>query len=79
MKMRQSVAEFERAFHEHTHTDRKRRHEVRHEAIKRTQKRYAEQHEQHQFRRFVTLMVVFTLTVVLTSWGMFEVLSSIMS
>jgi hypothetical protein len=79
MKMRQSVAEFERAFHEHTHTDRKRRHEVRQDAIKRTHKRYAEQHEQHQFRRFVTVMVVFVLTVVLTSWGMFQILSSIMS
>ncbi|MGK2878957.1 MAG: hypothetical protein ACSLFF_10365 [Solirubrobacterales bacterium] len=79
MKMRQSVAEFERAFHEHTHTDRKQRHEVRHEAIKRTQKRYIEQHEQHQFRRFVTLMVVLVATVVLVSWGMFQVLSSIMA
>jgi hypothetical protein len=79
MKMRQSVAEFERAFHEHTHTDRKRRHEVRHEAIKRTHVRYREQHQQHQFRRFITLMVVLVATVVLTSWGMFEVLSSIMS
>ena len=79
MKMRQSVAEFERAFHEHTHTDRKRRHEVRHEAIKRTNKRYAEQHVQHQTRRFITLMVVFTITVILTSWGMFQILGSIMS
>ncbi|MBJ7457766.1 MAG: hypothetical protein JHD02_01120 [Thermoleophilaceae bacterium] len=79
MKMRQSVAEFERAFHEHTHTDRKRRHEVRHEAIKRTQKRYAVQHEQHQFRRFVTLMVVLVATVVVVSWGMFQILGSIMA
>lgn len=79
MKMRQSVAEFERAFHEHTHTDRKRRHEVRSEAIRRTQVRYHEKHVQSQFRRFVTLMVVLTATVVLVSWGMFQVLSMIMS
>lgn len=79
MKMRQSVAEFERAFLEHTHSDRHQRREVRAEAIKRTKVRHREKHEQHQFRRFVTLMVVFTLTVVLTSWGMFQVLSSIMS
>jgi len=79
MKMRQSVAEFERAFHEHTHTDRKRRHEVRSEALKRTQVRYAERHSQHQFRRFVTVMVVLVVTVVTVSWGMFQVLSSLMS
>jgi hypothetical protein len=52
---------------------------VRHEAIKRTQVRYREQHQQHQFRRFVTLMVVLVATVVITSWGMFQILSSIMS
>lgn len=79
MKMRQSVAEFERAFHEHTHTDRKRRHEVRSEAIKRTKVRHREKHEQHQFRRFVTLLVVLTSTVVLVSWGMFQVLSMLMA
>ncbi len=79
MKMRQSVAEFERAFLEHTHVDRRRRHEVRTEAIKRTQTRYRERHEQHQFRRFVTLMVVLTATVVLVSWGMFQVLSMLMA
>lgn len=79
MKMRQSVAEFERAFHAHTHSDRKRRHEVRAEAIKRTKTRHRERHEQHQFRRFITLMVVLTATVVLVSWGMFQVLSMLMA
>lgn len=79
MKMRQSVAEFERAFHEHTHTDRKRRHEVRHKAIKRTKERHRERHEQHQTRRFFTLLVVLTATVVLVSWGMFQVLGMIMA
>lgn len=79
MKMRQSVAEFERAFYEHTHTDRKRRHEVRSEAVKRSQVRYAERHQQHQFRRFVTVLFVLVVTVVLVSWGMFQVLSALMS
>lgn len=79
MKMRQSVAEFERAFHEHTHTDRKRRHEVRKEAIKRTQVRHRERHVQSQFRRFVTLMVALVATVVVVSYGMFQVLSLLMS
>jgi hypothetical protein len=79
MKMRQSVAEFERAFLEHTHLDRHKRHEVRSEAIKRTKVRHREQHEQHQFRRFVTLLVVLTATVVLVSWGMFQVLSMLMA
>lgn len=79
MKMRQSVAEFERAFLEHTHLDRSRRHEVRAEAIKRTKVRHREQHEQHQFRRFITLLVVLTATVVVVSWAMFQVLSMIMA
>lgn len=79
MKMRQSGAEFERAFLEHTHVDRRRRHEVRTEAIKRTRDRHRERHEQSQFRRFVTLLVVLTATVVLVSWVMFQVLSSLMA
>lgn len=79
MKMRQSVAEFERAFLEQTHSDRHTRREVRAEAIKRTKVRHREKHEQHQFRRFVTLLVVLTATVVLVSWGMFQVLGMLMS
>lgn len=79
MKMRRSVAEFERAFLEHTQEGRSERHEVRSEAIKRTKVRHREQHEQHQFRRFLTLIVVLTATIVLVSWGMFQVLSMIMS
>ena len=79
MKMRQSVAEFERAFHEHTHVDRKRRHEVRQDAIKRTKVRHRERHVQSQFRRFVTLMAVLVATVVLVSYAMFETLAWLMS
>ncbi|MFY9264937.1 MAG: hypothetical protein WAO61_05880 [Solirubrobacterales bacterium] len=77
--MRQSVAEFERAFHEHTHIDRARRHKVRQEAIKRTKVRHRERHEQGQFRRFVTLAVSLVATVVLVSWGMFQILGLLMS
>lgn len=79
MKMRQSVAEFERAFHEHTHTDRKRRHEVRSEAIKRTKVRHRERHVQGQFRRFVTLMAALIVTVVVVTYGMFQTLAWIMA
>lgn len=79
MKMRQSAAEFERAFREQTHRGRHERHEARAEVIKRTKERHREQHVQHQFRRFVTLMVVLTATVVLVTWGMFQVLSMLMA
>jgi hypothetical protein len=79
MKMRQSVAEFERAFHEHTHVDRARRHEVRREAIQRTKTRHRERHVQSQFRRFVTLLVALVATVLLVSYGMFQTLSWLMS
>jgi hypothetical protein len=79
MKMRQSVAEFERAFHEHTHVDRKRRHEVRQEAIKRTKVRHREQHVQSQFRRFVTLTITLIATVILVSYAMFQTLGWLLS
>lgn len=79
MKMRQSAAEFERAFLEHTHVDRSRRREARTDAIKRTKARHREKHEQSQFRRFVTLLVVLTATVVLVCWAMFQVLAMLMS
>ncbi len=79
MKMRQSVAEFERAFLEHTQESRSERQEVRHEVIKRTKERHREKHEQHQFRRFLTLLVVLTATIVLVAWGMFQVLTLIMA
>jgi hypothetical protein len=79
MKMRQSVTEFERAFHEHTHVDRKRRHEVRQEAIKRTKTRHRERHVQSQTRRFFTLMVTLVATVCLVSYAMFQTLAWLMS
>ncbi|MBK5231037.1 MAG: hypothetical protein JJE27_07695 [Thermoleophilia bacterium] len=79
MRMRQSFAEFERAFHEHTHVDRARRQRVRQEAIKRTKVRHLERHVQSQFRRYVTLVVTLIATVVLVSVAMFDILSWIMS
>lgn len=79
MRMRQSFAEFERAFHEHTHTDRIRRQQVRREAIQRTKVRHRQRHVQSQFRRFVTLVVTLVATVVLVSFAMFEILSWIMA
>lgn len=79
MRMRQSYAEFERAFHEHTHVDRARRQQVRQEAIKRSKSRHRERHVQSQFRRFITLVVVLVVTVALVSYAMFQTLSLLMS
>lgn len=79
MRMRQSYAEFERAFHEHTHFDRARRQQVHHEAIQRTKVRHRERHEQSQFRRYVTLVATLVTTVVLVSIGMFNVLAWLMA
>ncbi|HEV7917970.1 MAG TPA: hypothetical protein VGO97_00195 [Solirubrobacterales bacterium] len=79
MKMRQSLAEFERAFHEHTHVDRTRRHEVRQAAIRRTHVRRRERHVQSQFRRYVTLVTALLATVVLVTIAMFQTLSWLMS
>lgn len=79
MRMRQSFAEFERAFHEHTHSDRARRRQVRQDAITRTKARHRERHVQSQFRRYVTLIVTLVATVVLVSIAMFETLSWLMA
>jgi len=79
MRMRQSFAEFERAFNEHTHTDRARRQRLRQEAIKRTHVRRRVRHEQSSFRRYVTLVVALTATVVLVSYAMFQALGALMS
>ncbi|MBI4897745.1 MAG: hypothetical protein HY827_05195 [Actinobacteria bacterium] len=79
MRMRQSFAEFERAFHEHTHTDRAERQQVRREAIQRTKVRHRERHQQSQFRRYVTLVATLLATVVLVSIAMFNVLAWLMS
>lgn len=79
MRMRQSIAEYERAFLEHTHLDRAHRHELRHTAVKRTHVRYRERHEQNSFRRFVVLTVTLVTTVVLVSWAMFQTLAWLMA
>lgn len=79
MKMRQSLAEFERAFHEHTDLDRAERHQRRQEAVRRTHVRRRERHVQSQFRRYMTLVVTLTATVVLVSIAMFETLAWLMS
>ena len=79
MRMRQSFAEFERAFHEHTHMDRAHRQQVRQDAIKRTKVRHRERHVQSQFRRYLTLIVTLVATVVLVSIAMFETLSWLMA
>ncbi len=77
--MRQSIAEYERAFLEHTHLDREHRQRMRQRAVKRTHSRRRERHEQRGFRRFVVLTFTLVATVVLVSIAMFETLAMIMA
>lgn len=77
--MRQSIAEYERAFLEHTHLDREHRQQMRARAVRRTHVRRHERNTQGQFRRFVVLSFVLVATVVLVSIAMFETLAAIMS
>ena len=77
--MRQSVAEFERAFLEHTHLDRERRIHLRQTAVKRTRVRRRDSRVQGQSRRFFLLVVVLIITVALVSMAMFETLAWLMA
>lgn len=77
--MRQSLAEYEREFLEHTHLDRESRQRQRQRAVKRTHVRRRERYEKGQFRRFLVLSVVLVATVVLVSIAMFETLALLMS
>lgn len=79
MRMRQSIAEYERAFLEHTHLDREHRQQIRRAAVKRTHVRRRERHQQGAFRRFVVLAATLAATVVLVSIAMFETLALLMS
>ena len=59
MRMRQSMAQLEREFEEEAVLDRRRREQLRRQAIKRTRKRRREKIERGQQFRFLLLMASF--------------------
>ena len=77
-RMRQSLAEFERAFHEETHEDRVRRESLRRKAVMRSQKRKIEQTHKRGTARFILLVLMLIATAVIVTIAMFQTLAYMM-
>ena len=78
LRMRQSLAEFEAAFHEETTEERLRRERLRKEAAQRSRMRRAQKVEKRGNVNFAVLVVVIVLTTVVVTIAMFETLSMLM-
>lgn len=78
MKMRQTQAEFERAFESQVELEAERRARLRHEASQRSRVRRHERVRQTQKVRFSVLVASLAATVVVTTWLMFTVLGLIL-
>ena len=76
--MRQTLADFERAFHEETHEDRARRESLRRHAVLRSQQRRIEQTHKQGTARFVILVLVLIATAVIVTIAMFQTLYVVM-
>ena len=78
MRMRQSLAELERAFHEESEEDRDRREALRQAAIDRSRQRNLQKRHRHGSVRFGVLVTVLIATAVLVTVAMFEILYIVM-
>jgi hypothetical protein len=77
-KMRQSLAQLERAFVEETEADRQRREELRRRAVQRSRTRHVQRINQRGSMRFGVLALVLVLTAVAVTVAMFETLYYVM-
>ncbi len=78
LRMRQSLAELERAFHEESQEDRDRRDALRRAAVDRSRQRTLEKRHRHGSMRFGVLVAVLVATAVLVTIAMFEILYMVM-
>ena len=78
MKMRQSLAQFERALVEDMQADRRRREQLRRDAAVRARQREIERTHKHGTLRFVVLVLTLIATAVLVTVAMFQVLYLVM-
>jgi hypothetical protein len=77
-RMRQSLAELERAFVEEAEDDRARRDRLRDAAVERSRMRSVERRHKAGSMRFLVLILVLVATAVGVTIGMFEVLYMVM-
>ncbi len=78
MRMRQSFAQFERAFTEDMQADRRRRELVRRDAAIRSRQRQLERTQKRGTLRFVALVLTLVATAVLVTVAMFQALYLVM-
>ena len=78
MRMRQSLAQLERAFVEELAEDRERAERLRREAVARTRKRELERTHKRGSMRFGLLVLILIATAVLVTVAMFETLYYVM-
>ncbi len=78
MKMRQSFAQFERAFTEDMQADRQRREQLRRDAALRSRQRQLEKTHKRGTLRFVALVLTLIATAVLVTIAMFQALYLVM-
>ncbi|CAB4933755.1 unannotated protein [freshwater metagenome] len=77
-RLRQSMREFEEAFHEQTEADRIRRDALHRQATARTHSRRLERQHKHGTLRFFMLMLLLVATAVIVTVVMFETLYYVM-
>ncbi len=73
--MRQSIAEWEEAFHEQARRELARRERLRKAAARRSRVRRAEKVEKHGRLRYIGLVLAILATSVLVTFVMFETLA----
>ena len=76
--MRQSLDEFERAFHEETYVDRVRRESLRRRAIIRSRHRRLEKVNKRGTLRYIMLVLMIIATAVVVTIVMFQTLAYVM-
>jgi anti-sigma-K factor RskA len=74
MRMRQSLAEIEEAFHEEAVRDQVRAEQIRRDAVARTRERQVKKVHKRGSLRFVLLVLAMIATAVLVTVAMFETL-----
>jgi anti-sigma-K factor RskA len=79
LRMRQSLAELERAFVEEAWDERDRREALRREAAARSRRRWIERQHKHGSWRFAVLVLMLIATAVAVTIAMFETLYLVMS
>jgi hypothetical protein len=74
MRMRQSLADIERAFVEETAEDRERRQRLRERAVARSRRRRTDRVNQRGARRFAVVLAILLLTAIVVTIAMFQTL-----